>query len=490
MRHQEAWIGSVRGIVHTTRRSPVRWMARSRVTRWLVAICIGASSVGGYVYFVPQITAGFPFACNIPARQPVDEQWDQPATEQDTKFSLPSAESLASAEEIVDVSGEGDTLHSLLSYGVAKEDSVREIAEKMALVIAQKEIAGKKAKKFTKDIPIGPGKRYSLTVDGQGRLIKATLELGPADVYHAEANEHYVRAWKENVVLDFRVESLLIKVRGTLDDSVRKCGESPRLTSMLSDDVFRYDIDFRADAMAGDTCRVLVERRYADDRPSGYGDILCAEYEGRKTGKKTVIRFKGKYYDLDGKSVERPFLRSPLKSLRVTSKFGMRVHPVLKTQRMHYGVDYGAPTGTPTHAIADGVVSFAGWNPNHYGNLVCIRHRDRDSSKVIETRYGHLSKIHVRTGQKVKQSAVIGLVGATGMVTGPHLHFEFRVNGTPENPAKFKTEMVRTVPNVPKEVMPRFQELREARIQEMDNLVAVTETTPRTPRIGRAAFLR
>ncbi|MEW6351351.1 MAG: M23 family metallopeptidase [Thermodesulfobacteriota bacterium] len=476
----------MRGIVHNSGRSPVRRLARSRVTRWVVAIFIGASSVGGYVHFVPQLTAGFPFACNIPAQQPVDEKSGEPAVEQSPELALPSAASLASSEEIVDVSEEGDTLRSLLSYGVTKEDSVAEMAEKMALVIAQTEIAKKKGKKFTKDTPLQPGKRYSLTVDGEGRLIKATLELGPADVYHAEANDRLVRAWKEDVVLDFKVESRVFRVRGRLGDTVAKSGEGDRLTSMIAQ-AFRYDIDFRFDSRDGDICRVLFERRYADDRPSGYGDLLCAVYEGQKTGIKTVIRFKGEYYHQDGKSVEKPFLRSPLKFLRVTSKFGMRFHPVKKVYRMHCGMDFGAPTGTPAHAIADGVVSFAGWNPNHYGNLVCLRHKDPDSKEVIETRYGHLSKINVRNGQKVKQSEVIGLVGATGMVTGPHLHFEFRVNGKPIDPSTRTREMVKTVRHVPPSLVPRFQELRDARLHDMEGLVAVGEIFPR---MGRSASLR
>ncbi len=471
----------MRGIIHNTRQSPMRRLARLRVTRWLVAIFIGASSVGGFVVFVPQLTAGFPFAVNIPSQPAFEEKWEEPAIDQDTQFSLPSAASLASSDEITDVSGEGDTLHAILSYGVTEEDSVREIAQRLAEVIGQ---TG--GKKFTKDTPITAGKNYSLTVNGAGRLIKATLELGPADVFHAVANENSVRAWKEDVVLDFKVESLVFKVRGSLGESVRRNGESDRLTSMITE-AFRYDIDFRFDSRDGDIVRVLFERRYADDRPSGYGHILCAVYEGSKTGSKTVIRFKDEYYHQDGKSVERPFLRSPLKFMRVTSTFGMRFHPLQRVQKMHYGVDYGAPTGTPAHAIADGVVSFAGWNPHHYGNLVCIRHRDRDSNSVIETRYGHLSKIHVRTGQVVKQSVVIGLVGATGRVTGPHLHFEFRVNGKPKDPAKFKSEMVKTVRHVPQSLMPRFEELKDARLQEMENFVAVAETTPR---IGRAASLR
>jgi hypothetical protein len=137
---------------------------------------------------------------------------------------------------------------------------------------------------------------------------------------------------------------------------------------------------------------------------------------------------KGGYYNLAGESLRRAFLTSPMAFSRVTSGFSMRFHPILQTWRAHLGVDYGATTGTPVRTVGDGVVEFAGVQ-NGYGNVVMVKHSGGNS-----TLYAHLSKINVRPGQRVQQGENVGLVGATGWATGPHLHFEFRVNGVHKDP--------------------------------------------------------
>jgi murein DD-endopeptidase MepM/ murein hydrolase activator NlpD len=141
-----------------------------------------------------------------------------------------------------------------------------------------------------------------------------------------------------------------------------------------------------------------------------------------------VATAKGSYYTLDGKSLRRAYLSSPVEFSRISSGFAMRFHPVLQKWRAHLGTDYAAPTGTPARTVGDGVVTFAGVQ-NGFGNVVFIRHRNNH-----ETVYAHLSKINVQVGQSVSQSQTIGLVGSTGWATGPHLHFEFRVNGAQQDP--------------------------------------------------------
>ena len=133
---------------------------------------------------------------------------------------------------------------------------------------------------------------------------------------------------------------------------------------------------------------------------------------------------KGAYFGLDGQSKQRSFLASPLEFSRVTSGFAMRMHPILNSWKQHKGVDYGAPTGTPIRAIGDGVVEFAGWQ-NGYGNVVQVRHGNERL-----TVYAHLSRIEVAKGQKVDQGAIIGAVGQTGWATGPHLHFEVKIDAS------------------------------------------------------------
>jgi murein DD-endopeptidase MepM/ murein hydrolase activator NlpD len=137
---------------------------------------------------------------------------------------------------------------------------------------------------------------------------------------------------------------------------------------------------------------------------------------------------RGAYFGFDGQSKRRAFLASPMEFSRITSGFAMRMHPILQTMRAHRGVDYGAPTGTPVRSVGNGVVEFAGWQ-NGYGNVVKIQH-----NKDRSTLYAHLSRIEVRKGQSIEQGQHIGAVGATGWATGPHLHFEFLVNGQHVDP--------------------------------------------------------
>jgi murein DD-endopeptidase MepM/ murein hydrolase activator NlpD len=137
---------------------------------------------------------------------------------------------------------------------------------------------------------------------------------------------------------------------------------------------------------------------------------------------------KGNYYDLNGRSLQRAFLASPVEFSRQTSGFAMRLHPILGVWRQHLGVDYAAPTGTPVRTVGDGVVSFAGWRGG-YGNVVEIDHGDDHI-----TLYAHLNRVDVAAGQRLEQGDKVGAVGATGWATGPHLHFEFRVAGQHQDP--------------------------------------------------------
>ncbi len=345
--------------------------------------------------------------------------------------------------EISEVTGPDDTLYSLLSSNEVDSSSAEEVASGLAAVIQTTS-----GKPFRVHSPLKPESRYSLTLDGKGRFLKATLELDESRVFHAMRKpDGSIRCWKEDVVLEYKTEAVSFPIHNNLIASVLRAGEQGNLATMLSD-VFKWDIDFQSELMAGDRCKILFERRYADDRPSGYGRILCSVFYGRKTGKKTAILFNGRYYDETGAELKRNLLRTPLTTLRVTSKFGKRLHPIHKVWRKHNGVDYGAPTGTPVWSVAKGVVTFAGW-ARGYGRYVCIRH-----DNGIESRYGHLSRMFVRKGQIVKQHQRIGLVGASGEATGPHLDFQLLVNGKHVDPLKVK--MIRSVQTVRAPLMPRF----------------------------------
>ncbi|MGH6637792.1 MAG: M23 family metallopeptidase, partial [Polaromonas sp.] len=204
-------------------------------------------------------------------------------------------------------------------------------------------------------------------------------------------------------------------------------------------EIFSGDIDFRRALRKGDRFNVVYETLEADGEALRTGRVLSAEFVNAGKAYQAMwfqppgqdaagAPHKGGYYTLDGQSLRRAYLSSPVEFSRVSSGFSMRFHPILQKWRAHLGTDFAASTGTPARTVGDGVVEFAGVQ-NGYGNVVFIKHRNNH-----ETVYAHLSKISVQRGQTVSQGQTIGLVGSTGWATGPHLHFEFRVGGTQQDP--------------------------------------------------------
>ncbi len=198
-------------------------------------------------------------------------------------------------------------------------------------------------------------------------------------------------------------------------------------------ELFSSNIDFRRSLRKGDRFSVVYETLEADGEPLSSGRVLSAEFVNNgKTHEAVWFQepgaAKGAYYTLNGESMRRAYLATPVEFSRVTSGFKMRLHPILKTWRAHLGTDFAAPTGTAVRTVGDGVVEFAGVQ-NGYGNVIFIKHRNQHV-----TVYAHLSRIDVRQGQTVEQGQTVGAVGSTGWATGPHLHFEFRVNGQQQDP--------------------------------------------------------
>jgi murein DD-endopeptidase MepM/ murein hydrolase activator NlpD len=229
----------------------------------------------------------------------------------------------------------------------------------------------------------------------------------------------------------------VMAVTGRIDDSlfnaVEDAGESAELAMRMAQ-IFGYDLDFYTDPRKGDTFRMVLEKKkYANGQTAGYGRILAAEYEnaGRRYQALLFHDPAGRpgYYSADGKSLQKAFLRSPLKfGAPVTSHFSRaRFHPILKTYRPHMGTDYGAPVGTPVQTIGSGKVVFAGRKGGE-GNMVQIAHPNG-----YETMYLHLSRMFVRSGERVEIGKTIGLVGSTGLSTGPHLDFRILQKGQYKN---------------------------------------------------------
>lgn len=240
--------------------------------------------------------------------------------------------------------------------------------------------------------------------------------------------------------IDLPLEKERVVTSGTIEQSLYVAADQANLkqsTIMELSDIFQWELDFARDIRKGDQFSLIYDRLYRDGKYIGDGDILAAQFV--RGGKHyEAVRYTDAegntgYYSPDGRSKRRTFLRHPVDVVRITSRFDpKRVHPVLHKIRAHKGVDYGSPTGTPIRATADGIVRFAG-NKSAYGKTVILSH-----GTDIRTLYAHMSRISdkVSNGKRVKQGDVIGYVGATGRVTGAHLHYEFQKNGNHVDPLK------------------------------------------------------
>ncbi len=292
------------------------------------------------------------------------------------------------------------------------------------------------------------GKMVQVRSNAQGQLLELVARYAPddADLFGSHFNRMRLVRQGEDFRVDLSLQPLQMQTRlgsGTITQSLYAAADDARIPDMVASqiaEIFSADIDFHRELRRGDTFSVVYEALTADGEAinwnQGVGRVLAAEFVN-KGQVHTALWFseagtgaaaKGAYFDMNGQNKRRSFLTSPLEFSRVTSGFAMRLHPILRTWRQHNGVDYGAPTGTPVRTVGDGVVEFAG-RQGGYGNVVKIRH-SRDRTTV----YAHLSRIDVRDGARVEQGQTIGAVGATGWATGPHLHFEFIVNGEHVDP--------------------------------------------------------
>lgn len=291
------------------------------------------------------------------------------------------------------------------------------------------------------------GKMVRVQTDESGKLTELVARYAPANA--EQLGTHFTRLRIACVAGQWTTAvtsaPLAAQVRigsGTIRTSLFAATDDARMPDSIATqltEVFATDVDFHRQLRKGDTFSVVYEALTADGEPitwgtSNAGRVLAAEFENNGKTYSAVWyqdgQNKGAYYGLDGKSKKHAFLASPLEFSRVTSGFAMRMHPILNSWKQHKGVDYGAPTGTAIRAIGDGVVDFAGWQ-NGYGNVVEIRHSAQRS-----TLYAHMSRIDVKKGAKVEQGQRIGAVGSTGWATGPHLHFEVKVDGMQEDPMR------------------------------------------------------
>jgi len=324
--------------------------------------------------------------------------------------------------------------------------------------------SGKEAKKLAR---LTPGEELTFKINPDGQLQSLELQRDRLN------QVRFTRAEDSNfkhTLVQREPDSHPAYRLGQIDSSLFVAGSDAGLSDSLimeMADVFSSDIDFALDIRKGDTFSVLFEEKFLDGEKIGNGPILAVSFtnQGDTYSAVRYIDSHGdaNYYTPEGKSMRKAFIRTPLDIVRISSHFNpRRLHPVFKSRRPHNGTDYAAPRGTPVYSTGDGRVIASGYSkPN--GNYVFIQHGER-----YITRYLHLTKRKVKRGQRVKQRQVIGTVGSTGYATGPHLHYEFLVDGRHRNPAT----IVRKLPkakSVPASEMTRFKNQTQPLLAKLEN---------------------
>ncbi|HEX2206028.1 MAG TPA: M23 family metallopeptidase [Longimicrobium sp.] len=304
-----------------------------------------------------------------------------------------------------------------------------------------------------------------------GGVRRMTMQLDADRTLHVDGRAGALRTEVKEVPVHADMAVLAGTVRSSLYQAVIDGeGDVPReererIVDLLADRIFAYKIDFSRDLRPGDAYRILYERMARPDGTARTSRILAVQFDvGERTQEAYLFTVGGAddYYEADGESMKRAFLRAPLEFRRISSAYSTgRFHPILRRMRAHHGIDYAAAMGTPIRAVGDGVIRKAGWGGG-YGNVVEISHRSGYAS-----RYAHMRGFArgLRPGMRVTQGQVIGYVGSTGLSTGPHLHYEFHMAGRPVNPSSIK---FLTGEPIPASARGRFRALVEERIAAMD----------------------
>ena len=287
-----------------------------------------------------------------------------------------------------------------------------------------------------------PGTEFRGTLTPSGSLEYLEVVFDRRNEVHLTVDPEGISVARVERPISSEVLRLEGVVESSLFGAMDGAGGDPELAVRIAQ-VYQWDIDFLRDIRKGDTFVVVVDRQTVEGEFFGWGTVFATRFvnDGRTLDAVVYPDDSGRlgYYDLEGQPLRKQFLRSPLKFSRVTSRFSTsRFHPVLRRRMPHYGVDYGAPTGTPAHVTADGTVTFAG-RKGGGGNMVTVRH-----TNGYETNYLHLSRFGkgIRRGARVNQGQIIGYVGSTGLSTGPHLDYRVTLNGKWINPLRISSPAV------------------------------------------------
>ncbi|HLS81384.1 MAG TPA: peptidoglycan DD-metalloendopeptidase family protein [Steroidobacter sp.] len=391
---------------------------RSTHLRWLVSGLLASFIGGGLIYTATK-------------------QYDEVAAPTAAPVAAPEIEqnSAPPAEEIDQASVLPQPLGETIEFVVRRNDTLDRIFRHLKLNIADLAVI--------RDLPgvreaidrLRPGDTITL-VHTDGALQALQRRVSETEVLSVTRGDAGFAAELLATPIEIRRVSAHGSIESSLFTAAREAGISPEVILRMANDIFGWDIDFALDIRQGDRFSVIYEQKYRDGEYIGDGRVLAADFINNGVAHRAVYYESqdGKvadYFTPDGRSMRRQFLRAPLDFTRISSNFNpRRRHPILNTIRAHRGVDYAAPTGAVIKAAGDGRVAFVGVKGG-YGRVVILEH-----GGGISTLYAHMSRFArgLRNGQRVKQGATIGYVGSSGAATGPHLHYEYRVNGVHKNP--------------------------------------------------------
>jgi len=325
----------------------------------------------------------------------------------------------------------GDTIHSILRrLGVNDHEAVGFLTEDPAARAVLRQLRA--------------GRSVFALIEPSGRIVSLSLPVARSDAqFTIERTPQGIRSRGEEIsATNTLVEMRSGTIRHSLFAATDELGVPDSVATKLAE-IFGTQLDFTSDLRQGDQFSVVYETVYHQGVAIRAGRILAAEFVNR--GKRyTVVLHKDPdgaqaYYTPDGRGLNQAYLRYPLEFTRISSSFGRRLHPIHRSWRSHNGVDFAAPSGTPVKAASDGTVSFAG-HQNGYGNIVIVQHRDR-----YATAYAHLRGFAkgLRKGDRVRQGDLVGFVGMTGWATGPHLHYEIRINNVARDPMRIALPTVK-----------------------------------------------
>ena len=333
--------------------------------------------------------------------------------------------------------------------------------DSLALIFSREGLSAQALHRLVTASPLGaqlaritPGEEFSFVLDKDDRLL--SLSYSPDPLKTLKFSREGSRFQGEEIILEPQRKK--VYKHGIIDHSLFTASQRaglPDQVAMELAQIFQWDIDFVLDIRDGDAFFVLLEEEYLEGEFIGFGNILAAEFinqgDSYQAARYVGANGEASYFDPQGRSMRKAFLRAPVSFTRISSNFNLRRrHPLWNRSMPHRGIDYAAPRGTPIMASGDGVVSTAAKNSAN-GNYVVLRHGEQ-----FVTKYLHMSRIArgIRAGKQVRQGQTIGYVGATGWATGPHLHYEFLVNGVHQNPRTVKLPDADPVPAAEAE---RFQ---------------------------------